>query len=60
MSLRITDKKIGRKRFHHHRKIMIQCPDCGELFNFTNKDECFCNKCDKFFTDDEVRARCGL
>ena len=60
MSTRITDKKKGRERTYDYRKILIQCPDCGTLFNFTEEGECFCKKCNKFFTDDEVRARCGL
>ncbi|MHA1488978.1 MAG: hypothetical protein ACTSRI_04915 [Promethearchaeota archaeon] len=42
------------------RKVNIQCPDCGEIFVFNEKEECFCNKCDRVFSENEVRARCGL
>ncbi len=60
MSIKIPDKKEGRERAYSHRNIVIKCPDCGVLLNFTDDNKCICEKCEKSFTDDEVRARCGL
>ena len=42
------------------KKANIQCPDCGEIFVFNEKGECFCEKCDRVFFENEVRARCGV
>jgi len=40
--------------------IKIQCPDCGNIFQLNSYGEFFCRKCDRIFTEDEIRERCGL
>lgn len=44
----------------------IQCPDCGHLFDlFQDNTEhaeevMLCSHCNKLYTEDEIRRRCGI
>jgi len=38
----------------------IQCPDCGSIFQLDSHGEFFCRRCDRIFTEVEIRERCGL
>ncbi len=40
--------------------IKIQCPDCGFIFILNEKREYFCYNCQRVYTENEIRARCGL
>ena len=46
-------------------EVKIQCPECGEILainkNKVNNDKAmFCIWCNKFYTEAEIRERCGL
>lgn len=47
-------------------EVQIQCPECGGMIysgmleNDFSERIYFCNKCDKNFTEAEIRKRCGL
>jgi len=41
-------------------QIIIQCPDCGEIFSLNEKREYFCRNCNRVFSENEIRKRCGL
>ena len=60
MSFKVTDKKKRDIPVYRYRKIEIQCPDCGKIFIFNDEGECFCEKCKRLFSNEEIRARCGL
>jgi len=40
--------------------VKIQCPNCGNNFILNNNRECFCKICNRVYTENEIRARCGL
>ena len=40
--------------------VKIQCPNCGNIFILNNNKECFCEICNRVYTENEIRARCGL
>jgi predicted RNA-binding Zn-ribbon protein involved in translation (DUF1610 family) len=60
MDVKVVKKNNKDIKIYSHRKIEIQCPNCGELFIFNELGECFCTRCNRLFSDNEVRARCGL
>ncbi len=40
--------------------IKIQCPDCGSIFILNEYGEYFCRKCNRIFSESEIRERYGL
>lgn len=52
-------EKINLKQLELYG-IKIQCPDCGSIFQLNSYGEFFCRRCDRIFTEDEIRERCGL
>ena len=45
-------------------EVQIQCPECGETLAFvkekSNDKVMFCLWCNKFYSETEIRERCGL
>lgn len=42
-------------------QLQIQCPDCGKVLTKSiGYDELYCSKCKKFFSETEIRKRCGI
>jgi len=39
---------------------VIYCPECNEPFSKIESYQCYCFTCDKYFSEGEVRNRCGL
>ncbi|MHA1239547.1 MAG: hypothetical protein ACTSQU_02025 [Promethearchaeota archaeon] len=39
---------------------VIYCPECGEQFSAIEPYRCFCATCHRYFSEHEVRNRCGL
>ena len=65
LSINKSDKnKFNSKSISYNntktRQIIVQCPDCGELFSLNGKLGCFCKGCERLFTESEIRERCGL
>ena len=43
-----------------HVRIMIQCPECPNILK-QNENKCwYCQTCNREFTENEIRTRCGL
>lgn len=58
MNINIFNKKSKLKSLGFD--VQIQCPDCGNNFVFNNNKDYICEKCKRIFTENEIRARCGL
>lgn len=39
---------------------IIYCPECDTPFEIIEAHRCYCGICQRFFSEDEVRKRCGL
>ena len=48
------------KKLFSSFNVQIQCPDCGDIFVLHQEDQIFCSKCERIFTENEIRKRCGL
>lgn len=40
--------------------VKIQCPNCGNIFILNKNSEHFCEICNRIYTENEIRAQCGL
>ena len=43
-----------------HRKIKIYCFVCDEELLVLDSNACYCDNCDRLFTEEEVRNNCGI
>ena len=41
-------------------ELVIYCPECSEPFSVIEPLQWYCAMCDRYFSEDEVRNRCGL
>jgi len=51
--------KIGMSNQNKYTPV-IYCPDCGKSFSEIEPHRCYCAICNRYFSEDEVRNRCGL
>ena len=42
------------------RNANIYCPDCDEMLLLTEDHHCYCEKCKKSFSEEEIRKKCGI
>jgi len=43
-----------------HRKIRIYCFVCDEVLIVLDSNACYCDNCDRLFTEEVIRNNCGL
>jgi hypothetical protein len=65
MSIKIIKKnsdqvKEKKKKGVRPFDVQIQCPDCGSIFVLNQESEIFCSECERIFSENEIRNRCGL
>ena len=66
MNIKSIDNKSDQEKFNSKNTnvdcidVKIQCPNCGNTFILNNNRECFCEKCNRVYTENEIRASCGL
>ena len=53
---KLDSKPNSLNNFH----IQIQCPVCGNIFILNEKRNYYCEICNRIYTENEIRARCGL
>lgn len=53
---KLDSKPSSLNNFH----IQIQCPVCGSVFVLNEKRNYYCEICNRIYTENEIRARCGL
>ena len=42
-------------------EVEIQCPECGKIFTKAQGyDELYCSRCKKFYSEHEIREKCGI
>ena len=41
-------------------EVEIQCPDCGTIIKFNEFEPFHCDKCKRYFDEDEIREACGM
>lgn len=44
----------------NHREIKIYCFTCDTVLKILESNTCYCRKCDKFYSEEEVRNNCGI
>ena len=54
------EKLNSKNTYANYIDVKIQCPNCGNIFILNSNSECFCEKCNRVYTENEIRARCGL
>ena len=42
------------------QKIEIYCPMCGEILLVLDSNACYCDNCNRLFTEEEIRTNCGI
>jgi len=42
------------------QKIKIYCHKCGELLLVLDSNACYCDNCNRLFTEEEIRSNCGI
>ena len=66
MNIKTFNNKSDQEKFNSKNTnsdyfdVKIQCPNCGNIFILNNNRECFCEICNRVYTENEIRARCGL
>jgi len=65
MSIKTSEKnpdqvKQKSKNLFSSFKVKIQCPDCGSIFILNQEAKIFCCECERIFSENEIRKRCGL
>ncbi len=56
-----NQEKLNSKEYSlKNHFAIIQCPDCGNIFVLNENREYFCYNCQRVYTENEIRARCGL
>ena len=53
---KFNSKNLNADDFH----LTIQCPDCGNIFILIKNKNYFCENCNRIYTENEIRTRCGL
>ena len=43
-----------------HRDIKIYCFNCDTMLEILDHGACYCKKCEKFYTENEIRINCGI
>ena len=43
-----------------YRKIKLYCYECGEVLLVLDSNACYCDICNRLFTEAEIRNNCGL
>ncbi len=41
-------------------EVEIQCPECGTIYFVNTFGQYVCGRCNRIFTEEEIRERCGL
>lgn len=44
----------------NHQKIKIYCFMCDEVLIVLDSNACYCDNCDRLFTEEEIRSNCGI
>lgn len=53
-------KIISNNEKRNTFNLVIYCPECNEPFSTIEPNQCYCTTYYKYFSEDEVRKRCGL
>jgi hypothetical protein len=52
--------ELKNKLNKHYRKVKIYCYECGEVLLVLDSNACYCDICNRLFTEDEIRNNCGI
>jgi len=44
----------------NHREIKVYCFACDTVLEILDSNICYCIKCDKFYSEEEIRNNCGI
>lgn len=45
---------------YNHREIEIYCYECDTVLEILDNGMCYCKKCGKLFSENEIRLNCGI
>ena len=45
---------------YNHREIEIYCYECDTVLEILDNGTCYCKKCEKIFSENEIRLNCGI
>ena len=52
--------KLKRELSAIQQKIKIYCHVCGEVLLVLDSNACYCDNCNRLFTEEEIRNNCGI
>ena len=52
--------ELKKKMNKDYRKIKIYCFVCGSVLLVLDSNACYCDVCNRLFTEDEIRSNCAL